>query len=279
MIPFQETRRLFGPVNRLDHKTNVRHRAILRKALELFSQQELLVVFTEPIRLRVVMGSALTSNQLGKITTHYQHNGRLVARETDTPELEARVALRAYRDAYDLYFKSRGNDYTIRNTQALLVLQAAEQTWHDWIVPYLAARGRPTRPDWALQPLPGLQRVQGLPPPPPARPRPTPVPAPQADTSPIQTPQRRLAQASLPTPPRTPARAAITRPAGASAAHTAVGSCLRPIEFVDSDEEGGRRQPEKRKFLGIVDISDSKEEGDAHPRKKMRLLGAIDLTN
>ncbi|KAJ7688077.1 hypothetical protein B0H17DRAFT_1135915 [Mycena rosella] len=231
---------------------------------------------------------SISFHQRSGLTSPQQHNGRLVTDETDTPELEARVALRAYRDAYDLYFKSRSNDYTICNAQALLVLQAAEQSWHDWIVPHLAARGRPTRPDWALQPLPGLQRVQGLPPPLPARPRPrpcppvpapAPVPAPRADTSPIQTPQRRLAQASLPTPPRTPARAAITRPAGASAAHAAVGSHLRPIEFVDSDEEGGRRQPEKRKFLGVVDISDSEEEGDAHPRKKMRLLGAIDLTN
>ncbi|KAJ6582150.1 hypothetical protein B0H19DRAFT_1252281 [Mycena capillaripes] len=31
-ISYQETRRLFGPLNRPDFKTNVRHRAVLRKA-------------------------------------------------------------------------------------------------------------------------------------------------------------------------------------------------------------------------------------------------------
>ncbi|KAJ6479355.1 hypothetical protein DFH09DRAFT_1108133 [Mycena vulgaris] len=234
MISFQETRRLFGPVNRPARNTNICHRAILRKALELFSEQELLAVFTEPIRLTVVMGSALTSNQLGKITTHYrsgltsaqQHNGHLVARETDTPELEARVALRAYRDAYDLYFMCRRNDYTICNAQALPVLQAAEQAWHDWIVSYLAARDRPTRLDWALQP--------------PTRPR------------------AHSAEAAC--------SGVSSRTSGARAA---VGSRLRPIELVDSDEEAPRL-PEQKTFLGVVDISDSEEE-DAHPRKKRRV--------
>ncbi|KAJ7698300.1 hypothetical protein B0H17DRAFT_1129826 [Mycena rosella] len=121
---------------------------------------------------------------------------------------------------------------------------------------------------------PGCRGCKDSPRPRPPAPAPAPVPAARADTSPIQTPQRRLAQASLPTPPRTPARAAITRPAGASATHAAVGSHLRPIEFVDSDEGGGRHQPEKRTFLGVVDISDSEEEGESLARDLLvRRLG------
>jgi hypothetical protein len=84
------------------------------------------------------------------------HNYRLVSRETPPPDLEARQALRAYRDAYDAYFMKQGNDYAVRNAAAKAVLQVAEQTWHDWIVRYLATWGRPGRPQWALEPLPGL---------------------------------------------------------------------------------------------------------------------------
>ncbi|KAJ7688828.1 hypothetical protein B0H17DRAFT_1202696 [Mycena rosella] len=285
MIPLQETRRLFGPVNRPDRKTNVRHRAILRKALELFSEQELLAVFTEPIHLRVVMGSALTFNQLGKITTHYQHNGCLVTRETNAPKLEARVALHTYRAAYKLYFMSRGSDYT-----------AAEQAWHDWIVPYLAARERSTRPDWAFQPLPGLQRMQGFPPPPPARtharahvPAPTParapVPAPRADTLPVQTLPRRLCLPlhALPLALQSPIHllhpvlallgACPTHPALAppGTAPAQAENVLGGVDISDSEEDLPR-MPKKRtrKFLGVVDISDSEEE-DACPRKKTRV--------
>ncbi|KAJ7802970.1 hypothetical protein B0H13DRAFT_2495096 [Mycena leptocephala] len=81
---------------------------------------------------------------------------------------------------------SRGNNYAIRNPASKSALQAAEQTWHDWIVPYLAARGMPGRPDWALQPLPGLQSV-----------RVTPAHAPTS-TPPAR---RHRARLSLPTPP------------------------------------------------------------------------------
>jgi hypothetical protein len=116
-------------------------------------------------------------------------NDRLVSYETPPPDLEAWEALRAYRDAYDAYFMSRGNDYAIRTAAAKSALEAAEQTWHDWIVPYLAARGVPGRPDWALQPLPGLHRVRV------AR---APAPAP----TPTSTPRAQRRQfPSLPTPP------------------------------------------------------------------------------
>lgn len=70
-ITAQETRRLFGPLNRPDFNTNVRHRAVLRKSLELLSAADLEATFGRPIKLRVVMGSALTFSQLGQIKTSY----------------------------------------------------------------------------------------------------------------------------------------------------------------------------------------------------------------
>ncbi|KAJ7659373.1 hypothetical protein B0H17DRAFT_1209636 [Mycena rosella] len=126
-ISIQETQLLFGPLNRPDSNTNVCHRAVLRKALELFSIRELATIFGRPIKLRVVMGSASTFSQLGKIQTHHVHNGRLVSRETTVPDAEARRALRAYCDTYDTYFMKQGNIYRVRDKQAMAALQAAEQ--------------------------------------------------------------------------------------------------------------------------------------------------------
>ncbi|KAJ7732902.1 hypothetical protein DFH07DRAFT_780747 [Mycena maculata] len=233
-ISFQETHRLFGPSNRPDFKTNVRHRAILRKALELYPPEELQAVFGQPIRLRVVMGSALTFSQLGKIQTNFVHNNCLVSRETLAPDLEARDALRAYRNTYEAYFMMRGNEYAVRNPQAKPRLQAAEQAWHDWIVPYLAARGTPGRPAWALQPLPGLQRVHVLP-----------ALAPAAAPSTLQTPRRRHALLALPTPPpSSPARNVPKK-----------RKFLGVIDISDSEEEEALRPRKKMKFLGVVDLT------------------------
>ncbi|KAJ7622881.1 hypothetical protein B0H17DRAFT_1151546 [Mycena rosella] len=266
MTSFQETYRLFGPLNRPDFKTNVRHRAVLRKALELFPAEELQAIFGRPIRLRVAMGSASTFSQLGKIKTNYRHcglthpqmhNRRLVTQETPAPDADARHALQAYRDAYDTYFMAQGNGYSIRDAQAKSVLQTAEQTWHDWVVPYLAARGRPGRPDWALQPLPGLQRV---------RPTPAPAPAPRAVMA-AQPARRRYVHLPTP-PPSSPVRPSSPAPAR-------FGSRLRPIHIFDNEEV---LRPPRRKFLGTVDVSDDEEE--ALPlRKKLKFLGVVNLTN
>ncbi|KAJ7865793.1 hypothetical protein B0H13DRAFT_2561822 [Mycena leptocephala] len=181
-----------------------------------------------------------------RLTRHQMRNDRVVSYETPPPDLEAREALRAYRDAYDAYFMSRGNDYAIRNAAAKSALEAAEQTWHDWIVPYLAARGTPGRPDWALQPLPGLQRVRVARAPAPAR---TPTSTPRA--------QRRQFP-SLPTPP----------PSSPAPVH---------IDLSHIDEPA--RPPQKRKFLGEIDISDDEADFAVRPRKKAKFLGYIDLTN
>ncbi|KAJ7863689.1 hypothetical protein B0H13DRAFT_2564525 [Mycena leptocephala] len=250
-ISAQETRRLFGPLNRPYFDTNVRHRALLRKALELVPPEQLAEVFhQDPTRLRVAMGSAFTFSQFGKIKTNFMRNNRLVSYETPPPDLEARQALRTYRDAYDTYFKKTGNTYAVRNAGLKSFLQAAEQTWHDWVVPYLAAHGMPGRPDWALQPLPGLQRVRVAPAPGPAR-------------TPSSTPRvHRRRFLTLPTPPP---------------------SSPAPIHIDLSDIDEPARPAQKRKFLGEIDVSDDEDEDDSEsavwPRKKAKFLGYIDLTN
>jgi hypothetical protein len=236
MTSVQEVNRLFGPSNRPHYNTNVRHRAILRKLIELFSVQDLEAIFERPIKLRVAMGSSFTASQLGKIITnhvslcnsillgdpalrrHQVHNGRLVSRETPVPDAEAQDALQAYRQAYDAYFKKQGNDYRVNHPQAKSVLQAAEQTWHDWVITYRGARGMPGRPPWALQPLPGFDQVQLAP---------APAPAPAA-TSPAR---RRYTQAALPTPPPS----SPTRPDATPLAPLRVGSRLLPITVSDED--------------------------------------------
>ncbi|KAJ7831037.1 hypothetical protein B0H13DRAFT_2371665 [Mycena leptocephala] len=195
--------------------------AILRKALELFSAEELEDIFQQPIKLRVAMGSAFTSSQLGKIKTNFVRNHRLVSRETPPPDLEARTALRAYRDAYDAYFMKTGNTYAVRNAGLKSVLQAAEQTWHDWVVVYLAARGRPGRPDWALQPLLDFEGY---------------TPLLTCRTRSHIHPTR--SKASIPNPSHTSTQ--LSAPV------------LVDLSHIDDEPA---RPAQKRRFLGIVDIS------------------------
>ncbi|KAJ7205379.1 hypothetical protein B0H12DRAFT_1243453 [Mycena haematopus] len=297
-VTMQETRRLFGPINRPDFTKNVRHRAVLRKALELFTPAELAAVFGSPTRLTVVMGFGYASDQLGKIRVNYTQNGNLVSHETDAPSAQARRALQAYRDGYDAYFKKQGHEYIIKDPQARHILQAAEQAWHDWIVPYLAARGGRTRPNWALRPLPGLRPVRVAPvlaPAPVQAPLPTlspwalpPVPAPQpvhVAPAPVQAPLPTLppwalpprpalqpVRVPVPAPPATPVRVRA-----APAANSSLGSRLHPIDLSHDEVVGDVRTP-KRRFLGVVDISDDEEEA-ARPHKKQRLWRVVDLTN
>ncbi|KAJ6599921.1 hypothetical protein DFH09DRAFT_1303277 [Mycena vulgaris] len=157
----QEMRRLFVPIYAPDAKTNPRHHAFLRKGIELYPTQELPTVFAgQPTRLRLAMGSGTTSSQFSKIITSFIRDERLVSRQTDPPEVASQHALGAYRTAFNGCYNRRGNELTIRNPRGLPSLQEAEQAWHEYIVPYRAAHGIGPRPKWALEPLPGLQRVQ-----------------------------------------------------------------------------------------------------------------------
>ncbi|KAJ7101821.1 hypothetical protein C8R43DRAFT_1141168 [Mycena crocata] len=277
MTSAQEINRLFGPLNRPHYKTNVRHQAVLRKSLELFSEQELAAIFQRPINLRVAMASAaFTFYQLGKVSNHQLLNGQHLFRETSIPDVEARGALRAYRDAYDAHFMSKGNNYKVRNPATRSALQEVEQTWHDWVVVYLEARGR-QRPDWALEPLPGFRRVHTTRAPAPTTPvvrRIAPATSVVRRIAPATSVVRRIAPATptrrtrhdtqLPTPPpSSPAHALTTPVRSPSSSSTAVGSPhLRPGNI----------------FLGYVDISSDSDEEDRRPRKKRRFLGHIDLT-
>ncbi|KAJ7623077.1 hypothetical protein DFH06DRAFT_1446784 [Mycena polygramma] len=268
----QETRRLFGPHNRPQQNTNVRQRASLRKALELSSRQDLEAALERTVNLRMAMGLNFTANQFGKVTGNFEYNGHRLFKATLPPPPEEQQHLRDYLVAYDAYFKKRGNDYAVRDPSARDGLQAAEQTWHDWMVRYRLARGMGPRPDWALEPLPGLQRVRVTPPPRaigsssrPAATLPPPhggvplavarvvaaVPAPQAFPR-------------LPTPPP----------------RTGLGSRLGSIDMPYEVHEPVHT-PQKRRFLGVIDISDSEnDEPPAPPRKKQRrFLGFVDLTN
>ncbi|KAF8144580.1 hypothetical protein K438DRAFT_1782708 [Mycena galopus ATCC 62051] len=210
-----ETRRLFGAFQP-DWKTNVRHRAILRKALELFTTEQLVAIFgPRPSRLQVAMGKAGTFSQLGKIRCNYVHNNRLVSLETDTLPFEARQRLQDYAAVYDAGFMSQGNDYVARHPHAGADLQIAEQAWHDWVVGY---QPRP-RPSWALQPLPGLHmvRIAG-----PARH----VPLPTAPARRVAIPVP-IAAARVPilAPPR------VTLPVPIAAPRIAVQTPTRPRRF------------------------------------------------
>ncbi|KAF7334042.1 hypothetical protein MVEN_02309700 [Mycena venus] len=265
---YQETCRLFGPLYRPYFDTNVRHRALLRKALELFTPDNLYEIFSgDPKSLRLTMGNAYTFLQFGKITSNFVLNYRLVRRETPAPNLEGRLQLAAYRDAFDTHFKPQGNSYAVRDPEAKDALQAAEQAWHDFITIYNEDCGIIDRPAWAFEPLPGFQRVRGAPPVAVARRR-----------RPRVTAVERTPVAALPLLAITPASGAATRtpfpvlpPLIATPAP--LGSRLRPF---DVDQHYVPRTPIKRP-LAVIDISSDEE--DLRPCKRLFHLGTVDLTD
>ncbi|KAJ7889995.1 hypothetical protein B0H13DRAFT_1887759 [Mycena leptocephala] len=191
LIPSRETRCLFGPSNQPEFNTNVRHRAILRKALELFPAEELEDIFQQPIKLRVAMGSAFTFSQLGKIKTNFVRNGRLVSRETPPLNLEARTALRAYRDAYEAYFMKTGNTYAVRN-----VGLNSRQAWSSGLG-FAATPWTSEGPRLAPTPTPtSTPRARGrefptLPSPPPSSPAPVLIDLSHIDDEPARPAQKR----------------------------------------------------------------------------------------
>ncbi|KAJ7614291.1 hypothetical protein DFH06DRAFT_1146437 [Mycena polygramma] len=281
MTSLQETRRLHGPRYLPHYKTNLRHRALLRKTIETFDSRYLHAIFgSNPQGLRSVMGRTDTANQLGKVVSHYKEGDRFITLETDAPTPEWQQKLRAYLAAYDAYFMKQGTDYVVRNPHAKAALQAAEQAWHDSIPG--------PRPQWALEPLPGLQRVHVAPalrggnpvaaqvvtnfpipraprpaapalaalPPPPARGHANPAAAPRGGN-----PVAAQVVTNFPIP-RAPSHARVPHPPLTTARYS------HQPQLVST--------PSKRKFLGVVDISDDEDE-DARPRKKAKFLGVVDL--
>ncbi|KAJ7061922.1 hypothetical protein C8F01DRAFT_1082535 [Mycena amicta] len=158
----EELARLFGLVIRPRKNLNYRHLDFLRKVVEIYSFQELFNMFGNPNSLRMRMGLASRSANLGIIDKSYKSNGILVRLESPPLEPAVRNALIAYCESRDAYFKKRGSECVVRERNARAIFQAGEQAWHDFIVPWLAARGR-VRPSWALEPLPGMRCVHTQP--------------------------------------------------------------------------------------------------------------------
>ncbi|KAJ6470176.1 hypothetical protein DFH09DRAFT_1344563 [Mycena vulgaris] len=235
-FPIQEIRRLFGPVNEPVFDANARHCAILRKALELCSPADIHVALRQTKKLRMAMGTGATMSDFSKIKTQVIRTGK--------------EALSVYLAAYDAVYKKQGNNYAVCD----------------------AARGMPSHPDWALQPLPGLERVRTLP-----RPQLVfPTPPSTSSTGGSSSPVRSSPLPGLyPLIPRTPV-------ASTSKKTTHLRTRQTPIEISDSEDAHPRRSAKKsmkRKCLpSIIEISDSEDE---RPRKKAReynYLGFIDLT-
>ncbi|KAJ7201544.1 hypothetical protein GGX14DRAFT_571196 [Mycena pura] len=255
-MSLQDTRRFFGPLNAPADDTNARHRAFLRKVLELYTQKQLQEDLIRTNKLRLAMGLGLNATQFGKILTSFVRNGRVVMRETDPPDPASQTVLQKFRAAFDLCFYKRGKDLVIRNPDALPAVQAADQAWHDYIVPYRAARGMGPRPEWALQPLPGIERVQEW------------VRAP--------APTRRRHRFPLPTPPPTsPTRGGTPVPIGPRLPILfPVGSRLRPIDLTgDIVQRSVPKLASKRRRSRSIEMEE-------RPRKKAKIkfLGFVDLT-
>ncbi|KAJ7222674.1 hypothetical protein B0H12DRAFT_1078254 [Mycena haematopus] len=281
--------RLFGS-NRPHRDTNARHRALLRKALEVVPPHDLEEIFRPPAYLRIVMGERSNFFQMGRIIGNLWRNGGLVFRESDIPDLEVREALRNYLAVYDRYFKKQGIDYVVRNPAARDEMQAAEQG--------------PQRPNWALEALPTLDRVRltrvqpATAVPALARPLrhialPTPPPSsPVRGSSPIRidsttlSPARPLRRITFPTVslPSPPSSSPVCRSSPIRINSTPSGSRANPIDLAEGAHQVPRRLMKRKQsdvvqHLGVIDISDDDEEETERPRKIQKLVGLIDLTS
>ncbi|KAF8147084.1 hypothetical protein K438DRAFT_1780293 [Mycena galopus ATCC 62051] len=156
-------RRLFGRFRPHDD-LNLRHLAALRKTLEVIGLEQVRETLRQTTGLRMVMGTGGTSSRVGTVFISRVVNGRRVTLEYSVARA-VQDQLVAYLDGYDSTYRKNGRTYLLLHPRAdypWQPLQHAEQAWHDWVVPYLAQRGR-VRPEWALQPLPEMQRNQRLP--------------------------------------------------------------------------------------------------------------------
>ncbi|KAJ7210268.1 hypothetical protein B0H12DRAFT_1242756 [Mycena haematopus] len=251
----QEVRRLFGSLNRPDYRKNVRHRALLRKALELFRPEELQAVFGQPTRLTVVMGTPRTVDEIGQIKSQYLRNGRLVTLETDPPASEARNHLHQYLNAYDAYFMKLGDDYRIRNpggdhvriglySHSLGFGPYESRCPRRCLLHHTFDFGRRASRCFHVSNLLASNLQHPL--------------------------ASRFQHASSP--------ALVPGSSRLDPIDIADDTSDDEIEDISDDETEAVRQPRKRKFLGIVDISDDEEDVE-NPRRRLRFLGVVDLTN
>ncbi|KAJ7016298.1 hypothetical protein C8F04DRAFT_1202668 [Mycena alexandri] len=262
MVNHAETIRLFGVTLGPDRDTNARHRAVLRKILEIHTLDYLRTLFGDGNlrKLRLDMGTNSRPTELGRIqvSEFNPRTGRYsTTKKTDTLDPDVLERIVKYIAVYDALYKRQGDEYIVRNKHVLLAMQAAEQAWHDLIVQYRAAHGLPSRPEWALEPLPGLARV----------------------TSQVRTPAPRLPH----TPPATAPRARRTANTDPALARTAPPALRRAAPRLDRTPP--TRIPVKRSFGEIIDISsDEDEQLPPPPKKKKRTSRAaiegdvIDLT-
>ncbi|KAJ7020993.1 hypothetical protein C8F04DRAFT_1195903 [Mycena alexandri] len=270
----REIRRLFGPRYAPDASRNVRHAALMRKAIELQPQAVLEDRFgLSSNKLTVVMGTNFTESKLGTIQMSTNVNGHAIPTNTPTPPPKARAALAAYLGVYDLLWKKKGNDYAVRHAAAWPLMQAAEQNWHTFVVEYRATNDMGPRPDWALEPLPGLQRVTVALPAAAAATALVPIIGPTPTQMPPPRGHRRYAKfPSLPSPPTS-----FLSPASSSSASrsSSAGRSSSPvcIDLTHIDDDEPRARPaEKRKLvhLGTIELTDDEEDEDARPRKKAK---------
>ncbi|KAJ6592403.1 hypothetical protein B0H19DRAFT_1245277 [Mycena capillaripes] len=285
-VPAREIHLRFGGWVRPDFDTNVRQQAVIRKVVEYFGLEYVKERVGQLTRLQAVMGTANTYHQFGKLKVNFIRNDRLITAETNPPPLQIQTQLRGYLAGYDAYFMKHGNEYTVRTSAAKSQLQDAEQAWHDFIVPSLAARGLGPRPNWALEPLPRLRRVRIAP-----APAATPARAPAQAPAPRRTRGLPPARASAPVRASVPSRApALVHPSPAPAprpfptlptpppSSPARFTAPEVIDLTHIDDEPTRPAP-KRRFPEVIDVSDDEDDVEVRPHKQMRHMSYIDLSN
>ncbi|KAJ6485500.1 hypothetical protein DFH09DRAFT_1339778 [Mycena vulgaris] len=256
----RDIRRLFGPRYAPEASRNVRHAALMRKAIELQPQAVLEDRFGfSSNKLTVVMGTNFTQSKLGIIQSSTNVNGRAVPTNTPAPPPEARAALAAYLAVYDLLFKKKGNNYAVRHAAAWPLMQAAEQNWHTFVRVTLALPAATA----ALVPAAALVPVVG----------PTP-----AQTPPLRGRRRYTNFPSLPSPPTSspvsspsPPSPPASSPASSSSAGRSSSPVCIDLTHIDNDEPCAH-PAKKRKLvhLGTIDISDDQDDEDVRPRKKAK---------
>ncbi|KAJ7189964.1 hypothetical protein GGX14DRAFT_408416 [Mycena pura] len=180
------------------HKVNTPGFAMLRKMVELVTCPVLLAELGSLVNLSMCMGTRKTASQYGRIIRSYiwrplTNFQGVQTNFTAIPSEDVQKRIRRYHKAICACYKKTGDDFIIVNIGALQVLQNEEQRWHNWIVREFHGR---RRPNWALEPLPGLDRVYGSPvwnsPPPPVPAPPVVIDLTTADETPRGLKRKRV---------------------------------------------------------------------------------------